>query len=218
MRLEETLALLKSTGDERAVEIWKRFGMPDVKYYGVCLTKIARIAGEIKRDHELALELWDSGVHDARLLATHIIEPKKVDEALIDRWVESLNFMDVCDKFCTNVVLKTAFAQNKMETWTKSDKEYTKRAGYKLFTALAHKGKLSADTIRLHLTRIEADIRDERNWVKEMMLYALIAIGEAGDKLRQEALEAAKRIGPVAIDYGQSSCKPPDPLAKLSRP
>ena len=226
MTTQQILKDLKALGDPRAIAIWKRGGMPTDNFFGVNLTKLGAYAKKLKKNHELALELWNSGVHDARLLATMIEEPNKVTVEQIERWVKDADFWDLTDRICKNVVSKTPFALEKMRTWMKSNDEFVKRAGYMVLKELARQkdagqakadSALSDETLAEHLAVIERDIQTEKNWVKEAMNYALIAIGSRNKPLNRRALDAANRIGKVDVDYGDSSCKAPDAVAYLKK-
>ncbi len=219
MEYAEVIRRLEDMGDERARKVWSRWGMDTKNYFGVNLTKLKRFAREVKRDHDLASKLWESGIHDAQLLACYIEEPKKVSEKQIDAWIDVVDFMDLCDKFATEIVWKTPWAKKKMVKWVDSDREYPKRAGYVLLGIFAHKGKddeIMEEELMGYLDRIEKEIQGERNWVREVMNYALINIGSRSETLNRRGIEVAGNIGKVEVDFGDASCKVPDAQGKLS--
>jgi 3-methyladenine DNA glycosylase AlkD len=188
-------------------------------YFGVNLTKLKKFAKVVKKDHDLASKLWRSRIHDAQLLACYIEEPKKVSREQIDTWIGDIDFMDLCDKFATEVVWDTPWAKEKMVEWADSKKEYYKRAGYVLLGKFAQKGKedeISEKELFEYLDRIERELQEERNWVREVMNFALIHIGSRSGPLNRRGIEVAKKIGKVAVDYGEASCKVPDAVEKLS--
>lgn len=209
---------LKQLGDPRAVAVWKRVGLETGRYFGVNLTKLGAYAKKLNKDHELALTLWKTEIHDARLLATMIEEPKKATEEQIIRWVAEADFWDLTDKICSNVVAKTSFGPSLMKTWMKSPEELVRRAGYMVLAGLAKsEGAVGDDEFAGYLTIIEKKISGEANWVREAMNYAVIAIGSRSASLNDLAMEAAGRIGKVEIYYGESSCKAPDASAYLAK-
>ena len=219
MKYDDVIERLEEMGDERARKVWARVGMDTKNYFGVNLTKLKKISKEVKRDHELAQKLWDSGIHDAQLLACYIEEPKKVTLEQIDSWIQDVDFMDLSDKFATEVVWKTQWAKEKMVEWTSHEKEYYKRAGYVLVGKFAQKGKdseISEEELFEYLDRIENELQGERNWVREVMNYALIHIGSRGPKLNARGIEVAKKIGKVDVDFGESKCMVPDANERLS--
>lgn len=219
MEYDEVIKRLEEMGDERARKVWARVGMDTKNYFGVNLTKLKKFSREVKRDHELAQKLWVSRIHDAQLLACYIEEPKKAPEEQIDDWIEDIDFMDLSDKFATEVVWKTQWAKEKMMDWTSHEMEYYKRAGYVLLGKFAQKGKeedISEEELMEYLKRIENELQGERNWVREVMNYALIHIGSRSPKLNVRSIEVAKNIGKVEIDYGEANCIVPDARERLS--
>ncbi len=133
MTTKEIIKRIKSNKNERAVEIWKSYGVTADEFYGMGLTQLRKFAKEIKKNHSIALELWDTNIHDAKLLSTMIEEYKKVDEAQIDKQVREIYSPDLADKFC-EFVAKTPFAVKKFKEWCRSKEEYPKRCGFTLFT------------------------------------------------------------------------------------
>jgi 3-methyladenine DNA glycosylase AlkD len=209
---------LKALGDPRAVAIWKRVGMNTDKFFGVALGKLKTYAKKHKKNHELALALWESGYHDARLLATLIEEPKKATEKQIDQWVADCDFWDLNNKLCSEVIVNTPYAQKKIDIWLKSKKEMVRRAGYMTIVGLAKaKNDLPDSYFEPYLTKIEKEIAKEDNWVREAMNYVLIYVGGRNKSLSKTALKAAETIGKVEIDYGESSCQAPDAVAYIKK-
>jgi 3-methyladenine DNA glycosylase AlkD len=218
MAVEKVLSELKSMGDPRALESWKKMGMDTSTFYGVGLTKLKGYSRKVGKSHELAAELWATGIHDARLLATMIEEPDKVTEGQIDAWIADLDFWDLSDKLCTNVVAKTPFAGKKIKQWLKSKSEYARRAAFVLLAEMARNGDAIKDSeFEAYIELIEERIHKEKNWPREAMNWALICVGSRNKSLNRKALAAARRIGPVAVDYGDTSCKAPDALDHLTR-
>lgn len=209
---------LKALGDPRAVAIWKRVGMDTDKYFGVGFTKLKAYAKKYKKNHDLALELWNSGYHDARLLATLLEEPKKANEEQIEKWVADCDFWDLNNKLCSEIVVNTPYAQKKLVTWLKSKKEMIRRAGYMTLVGLAKEDDTLPDSFfESFLTKIEKEIAGETNWVREAMNYTIIAIGGRNKSLGKLALKTAEKIGKVEIDYGESSCQAPDAVAYIKK-
>ncbi|MFW5701315.1 MAG: DNA alkylation repair protein, partial [Bacteroidota bacterium] len=97
MTTEQAIQEIKAIADPRAIKIWERGGMDTSKYLGANLTGLKKIAKKIGRDNDLAMDIWRTGFHDAKLLATYICEPKKVTEEQIDEWIEGVGFWDLAD-------------------------------------------------------------------------------------------------------------------------
>jgi 3-methyladenine DNA glycosylase AlkD len=214
----DLLERLRALGDERAVAVWRRFGMNTSTYLGVSLTRVAALAKEVGRSQETAVGLWETGIHDARLLAVHVAEPKKVTPELAEKWVAEAAFFDVSDRVASKVVVKTPFAAEKMRAWLDADLEYARRAGWVLVRELADTNKLTDAEAGELLTRVEREIRDAPNWVREAQNVALIALGSRNPALHEAALAVVARIGKVVVDYGESSCQVPDARAHLTHP
>lgn len=219
MTLEEVLNYLEQNGDPRALKSWGNMGIVTKdKYFGNGLTKLKAFAKKVKRNHELALQLWGSGIHDAKLLACFIEEPKKVTEEQVEQQLNEVYFFDVGDRWVMEVVSKTPFAQNKMELWTQAEEEYTKRCGFCLVTILAATQKDLPNSYWMpYVQQIENELQSERNWVKEMMNYALMAIGKRNEEMNAIALATTNKIGVVEVDYGNTSCKTIDAKAALKK-
>lgn len=216
--IKEILGELKRLGDPRAIKVWERLGMDTSIYYGVNLTKLAGYAKKFGKDHDLASKLWASGIHDARLLAIIIEEPKKATEEQIDRWVSEADFWDLTNKICSNIVAGTSFGEKKMKEWMASPKELVRRAGWMSLVQLAKlDGAVSDKELERYLAIIEKKIQGEANWVKEAMNYCLIAIGSRNKALNMLARDAVGRIGSVVVDYGETSCKTPDATTYLKK-
>jgi 3-methyladenine DNA glycosylase AlkD len=218
MTVKEVLDQLHALSDPRAVKNWERIGNDPKNYIGVALTKLKNLAKKIKKNHELSLELWKTGIHDARVLACLIADPLKVTEAQIDEWMKQIENTELGDQIANYVVTGGPFAMKKMKQWTKSKDEWTKRTGYMLVAAMAgHPQILSEEDLEKILETIEKEIHRSPNYARDGMNWALIKIGYRSPELNKLAQAAAKRIGPVMVDYGDTSCKVPDALTYLQR-
>ena len=119
-----------------------RFGIrPKTEVYGVSMTRLRLFAKKIEKDHALALRLWNSGVHEARILASIVDEIDKVTERQMGRWIKDFDSWDVCDQICMNLFWQTPFAHKKAIEWSKRKQEFEKRAGFALMAVLAWKDK-----------------------------------------------------------------------------
>jgi 3-methyladenine DNA glycosylase AlkD len=217
-QIDTILKDLKALGDPKAVAVWKKVGMNTDKYFGVNLTKLKTYAKKHRKNHELALELWDSGYHDARLLATLLEETKKTTEAQIEKWVADCDFWDLNNKLCSEVVVNTPFAQKKIDSWLKSKTEMVRRAGYMTVVGLAKGDENLPDSFfEPYLAKVEKEIGKETNWVREAMNYLLIYVGSRNKELGKISLKIAEKIGKVEIDYGESSCQAPDAIAYIKK-
>ena len=195
MDSEEILKKLKSLADPKAVEGMTRFGISAKNTYGVSLPIIRNMAREIDRNHELAQQLWSSGVHEARILASLIDDPKRVTDEQMESWVKDFDSWDVCDQCCSNLFDKTAHAFDKAVQWSGRNEEFVKRAGFVLMATLSvHAKKANDEEFIRFLPIIKRESTDERNYVKKAVNWALRQIGKRNLTLNKKAIETARLI------------------------
>ncbi|MDO1446143.1 DNA alkylation repair protein [Rhodocytophaga aerolata] len=195
METAQLLQELQSFGNEHNRAGMSRFGINTENAYGVSIPIIRAIAKRYKRDHSLALELWNTGIHEARLLAVFVEEPKQVSVNQMEVWVKDFNSWDLCDQTCGNLFIKTPVAYQKAVEWTYRSEEFVKRAGFSMMAYLAVHDKKATDNTFLELfPHIEREAKDSRNYVKKAVNWALRQIGKRTTFLRSEAIELASRI------------------------
>ncbi len=189
------LATLKARGSTRNVDGMARFGITSKKVLGVPAPVLRALAKEIGRDHALAETLWESGIHEARILATLVDDPRQVTEEQMERWVASFDSWDVCDQCCGNLFDKTPFAYPKAIAWSARDEEYVKRAGFTLMAWLASHDKKAPDSqFTPFLPIIQREAGDSRNFVKKAINWALRGIGKRNRALNRLAIETAEAL------------------------
>lgn len=172
-----------------------RFGIPNHKALGVKVPQLRKLAKEIKKDHQLAQQLWDTDIHEARLLATMIDDPKQVTQAQIDKWVLDFEAWDICDQACGNLFDRTPFAIEKALEYSAREEEFVKRTGFVLMAVLAVHDKKADDMVFIQFFPIiEREAWDERNFVKKAVNWALRQIGKRNNTLKPLAIAAAERI------------------------
>jgi len=172
-----------------------RYGMSPEGRLGISIPPLRRIAKQAGKDHRLALELWKSGIAEARIIASMVDEPERVTAAQMDRWVRDFNSWDVCDQVCGNLFDKTPQAWTKARQWAKREEEYVKRAGFALMAYLAWHDKAASDAAFLRFfPSIRRGAKDERNFVKKAVSWALRNIGKRSPRLRTAALREARAL------------------------
>ena len=195
MRADEILQKIRAHGNPRSLEGMARYGINVAQAYGASIPTLRALAKGIRRDHALAQQLWASGVHEARILAGLIDDPKQVTEEQMERWARDFDSWDVCDQVCGNLFDKTPFAYAKAVEWSARPEEFVKRAGFVLMASLAvHDKKASDDAFLRFLPLVEREATDERNFVHKAVNWALRQIGKRNAKLLRAALKRAKRI------------------------
>lgn len=172
-----------------------RFGITTSNALGVSMPKIRSLAKGIAKNTGLARELWDSGIHEAQILAALIANPKDFSSELMDEWVADFDSWDVCDQCCGNLFKHTPFAIEKVQKWTASEIEFTRRAGFALIATLSLKSsKLPNEQFMKFLTLIEIHSTDSRNMIKKAVNWALRQIGKRNLQLYPLALEMAEKL------------------------
>jgi len=181
--------------EKRNVEGMARFGIRSKKVYGVAKPNLDQVARSIGKDHELGLKLWETGIHDARLLAMLISDPHRVTANQMERWVKDFDNWDVCDGTCCHLFVDARPAWEKALLWTRRKKEFEKRAGFALVAFLAVHDKEAADApFRRFLKEIEHEAWDNRNFVRKAVNWALRNIGKRNERLNRAAIATAERV------------------------
>jgi len=186
---------LESLSDPEAVKGMARFGINPENTYGVSIPDLRNIAKETGRDHALAQQLWASGMHEARILASMIDDPKMVTDVQMESWVKSFDSWDVCDQCCSNLFDRTGFAHEKAVAWSNREEEFVKRAGFVLMATLSVHDKKAEDVVFIKfLPIIKRESTDGRNFVKKAVNWALRQIGKRNLNLNHMAIKAAEDI------------------------
>jgi 3-methyladenine DNA glycosylase AlkD len=172
-----------------------RFAIRAKKIYGVSKPTLDEIARKIGKNHALGLGLWETGIHDARLLGVLISEPRKVTAGQMERWVGDFDNWDVCDGTCCHLFVLAKPAWEKAFAWSTRAKDFEKRAGFALAAYLAVHDKAESDVPFVKfLKAIEREAWDERNFVRKAVNWALRNIGKRNQRLNREAIACAERI------------------------
>ncbi len=195
MHAKEILRKLQAKRNRKNTEGMARYGINVERAYGVPIPVIRKMAKEIGRDHALALELWDTGVHEARILAALVDDPIRVTASQMDRWARDFDSWDLCDQCCMNLFDKTSYAYRKASLWSARRTEFVKRAAFALMAALSVHDKVAEDgAFTGFLQIIEREASDERNFVKKAVNWALRQIGKRNRSLNREAIATARRL------------------------
>ncbi len=195
MEYEEIIIQLRSLAQPQAVAGVSRFGIDTQNALGISLPALRKMARQIGKNHNLALQLWDSGIHEARLLAGMIAEPQAVTESQMEKWVSEFDSWDICDPCCSNLFDKTPFAYRKAEEWSRREEEFIKRAGFVLMATLAVHDKQATDTeFAQFLTIIAKNAGDERNFVRKAVNWALRQIGKRNLNLNRQAIATTQAV------------------------
>jgi 3-methyladenine DNA glycosylase AlkD len=196
MKAEEVVAHFESHRNEANREGMSRYGIKVDRAFGLSMVELRSLAKMIGKDHQLALDLWETGFHESLLLATIIDVPAKVTEEQMEHWVSGFNSWDVCDQCCSNLFSRTPYAVMKAKEWALRDGEYVRRAGFVMMAALAvHDRKADDEQFHVFLTEIDSDAADDdRPFVRKAVNWALRQIGKRNVLLQEAAIRTAESV------------------------
>lgn len=193
--VDEVMEQLQSKAKKDQLEGMARFAIVGDQRLGVSVPDMRKIAKDIGKDHQLALDLWETGVPEGMIVAGMIAEPKKLTEQQMEAWVVDINSWDICDQVCMNLFEKTPLAEKKIYEWSLREEEFVKRASYALIACLAwHDKEASDEAFTKYFPVIVAGATDERNFVKKAINWALRNIGKRNQALNKEAIKVAIEI------------------------
>jgi 3-methyladenine DNA glycosylase AlkD len=208
MTLAETMAALEAAGSEQTRKTYARHGAPG-PMFGVSFATLKTLLKRIGVDHELGLALWDTGNFDARNLAVKVVDPARMSAAELDRWAQA-PYARMCVAYVAHVAVEGPHARAKADQWLGASSDALRFAAWTLVGAMAMRDETTPDGwFADRLAEIERSIHAASNSEREGMNQAVIAIGCRSAALRKAATAAAKRIGKVEIDHGDTACKTP---------
>ena len=215
MNAQAVLTELQRLGKPKTIKIYVRHGVTG-PCYGVNYADLKPLVKKIGRNHDVALGLWDSGVHDARVVATMIAEPEKMTRGDVERWLSD----------CTNYVITEAVAgvASKMpdglemaRSWIEQGGEWTTSAGWSVVASNGAMGTLTSHDVDGLLAKIQEGIHAQPNRTRHAMNNVLISIGGYEASLRPRVLAVARAIGTVHVDHGETGCVTPDASAYIAK-
>lgn len=195
MHTTDVLGMLRELGDPDYLAGMKRYGIDCSGALGVKVPELRRLARILKTDHALALGLWKTGVHEARILASMVDDPARVTPAQMERWTHQFTSWDICDQVCGNLFDRTPYALDYAAKFTADKPEFVKRAGFVLIAESAVHQKSTPDQAFVAcFPLIEREASDERNFVKKAVNWALRQIGKRNESLKKQAISCADRM------------------------
>jgi len=196
MNLEVVIEKLEGLADSEKVRIKReKFGVVANNSLGVYQKDLKILAKEIGYDNELAIQLFETGIYEARILCSKILKPAEITENLMEAWVKTFENWEICDSFCMGLFAKSEFAKKKIFEWTLRDSEFEKRAGFVIIAAYCMADKNAGNEIfEQFFPLIEREVTDNRLYVKKAVNWALRNIGKRNVDLNNEAITVAKRI------------------------
>ncbi len=211
----EIIAQLKSQSNPANVAGMARFGISPVNTLGISIPVLRKTARQLGRNHELALQLWDYGIHEARILATLVDQPALVTEAQMEKWTAEFDSWDICDQCCSNLYSHTHWSYLKALQWSNRPEEFVKRAGFVMMAVLAvHDKKAGNEKLIQFFPALKAGATDTRNFIKKAVNWAIRQIGKRNMLLNKEAVALAQEI--QQIDSPAARWIAADALRELS--
>ncbi|OGN99956.1 MAG: DNA alkylation repair protein [Chloroflexi bacterium RBG_13_52_14] len=193
--VKDVLDKLQSKARPEQLKGMAKYGITIEQRLGVSVPDMRKLAKEIGRDHKLALDLWRTGIAEARIVAGMVGDPAKLTEEQMEDWVKGINSWDVCDQVCDNLFEKNQLAWKKIIDWSEREEEFVKRAAFSLIACLAWHDKKASDKEFIGLLPvIVREATDERNFVKKAVNWALRNIGKRNLNLNEAAINTAKEI------------------------
>jgi 3-methyladenine DNA glycosylase AlkD len=193
--VKDVLKRLQSVAQPEHLEGMVKYGMTVEQRLGVSVPDMRKLAKEIGKDHKLALDLWRTGIAEARIVAAMVGDPDKLTEEQMDDWVKGINSWDVCDQVCMNLFEKNQLAWKKIVDWAEREEEFVKRTAFSLLACLAWHDKKASDEKFIELLPvIIRGATDERNFVKKAVNWALRNIGKRNLSLNEAAINTAREI------------------------
>ena len=216
MALRQALADLEAAGTEQNRKIYTRHGATE-PMFGVSYGELNRLAKTYKGDHDLGVELFATGNHDARQLAAKIVDPSRFTVKLADEWVRGVDCY-ITAEAVAGVVSNSPVARSRSDAWRDRKSEWVASTGWGVaaFSADDETVWTNADLQAL-LKQIENEIHDRPNRVRHEMNMAIITIGLRSPGLRRNAVATAKRVGPVVVDHGETNCKTPEAIGYIEK-
>lgn len=212
----EVIAMLEENKNERGILNSEKFAYENWTSFGIGLTQLKKLSKVVRRNHELAKELWLEPNYDIKTMAILIEEPKKVDQNQIEEMVNDVGMWILSHTWIQNLFCKVSFAKELAEKWRASEDDLKRRCGYGYLYYLAKDKKMGDDYFIPILKDIEEQLQCEENYVKDAMNNALFALGQKSKFLNEKCILIATNIGKVKVDYGENSCEAVDVIKHLT--
>jgi len=198
--VEGVMGQLRSKAKPDQIEGMARFAIVGDQRMGVSVPEMRKIAKAIGKNHQLALDLWETGVPEGMIVAGMIAEPEKLTDEQMEDWVVDINSWDICDQVCMNLFEKSPLAEEKISEWSAREEEFVKRSAYALIACLAWHDKQAGDEEFIkYFPLIVAGSTDDRNFVKKAVNWALRNIGKRNQNLNEQAILCARQVQEIDL-------------------
>ncbi|MBE2280358.1 MAG: DNA alkylation repair protein [Ignavibacteriaceae bacterium] len=215
MTVNDVIQLLAERGTDLNIERYKRYGIIPQNPLGVDATGLREVAKIIKKKHNFALELWDSGIHEVRILATMVADPKLLTKETANHWVKDFYSWDLCDSACMKLFAYSDLGHELVIEWSNNNEEYIKRAAFALIASLAiHDKKSPSNVFSNYFPVMLKNCTDKRNMVKKAVNWALRQTGKRNPELRAEALSVCNEM--LALNNSTANWIAKDAIRELN--
>ncbi|NWQ39353.1 DNA alkylation repair protein [Bacillus sp. EB106-08-02-XG196] len=211
MKLEGIMSKLEELGSEQTKKIYMNHGVKE-PFFGVKIGDLKKLVKDVKKDHELALALYDTGNHDAMYLAGLSVNPKVMTKETLQDWVKKAYWYMPAEYTVAGVASESNYALELAREWMDSEEEMVAVSGWNTYTnyiSITPDEKLDLEEIRTRLHQVETTIHEERNRVRYVMNTFVIGAAAYVSGLQEEALNVAEKIGKVHVNVGNTACKVP---------
>jgi 3-methyladenine DNA glycosylase AlkD len=216
MSFQDAMSALEKAGSAQTRKTYARHGAAE-PMFGVSFATLKTLYKRIKVDQELAEALWDTGNFDARNLAVKIADPANISSRELDRWAGTPTAR-MCGGYVGHLAAESPHSRAKADKWVAASDDPTRFAGWSLINAMAMVDESTPDSwFAERLARIEKTVHSAPNTQRYIMNQTLISIGCRNAALRKLALAAARRIGKVEVDHGDTDCKTPDAVEYIEK-
>lgn len=195
MTIEEVIKALQELGTEHHRNLFKHFGIDAPDAFGVKSPDIQKLAKQIGKNHELAIQLFEEPYHEAKLITAFLAEPKQLTLEQMDHWVNQVYSWDLCDTLCMHLFRKSPLAEEIAYQWITEEREFVRRCGLVVMTSLSiHNKKASNKTLFKYVEASTPYVTDERNFVKKAISWLLRTQGKRNLDLRAAILKKCEDI------------------------
>lgn len=193
--LKEILDWFEANRNPDNVAGMARFGIETSNAFGIPLPALRKMASRYRRRHDMALALWETGIHEARIMASIVEDPSQLTPEQMDNWTAEFDSWDICDQCCNNLFSLAPFVRNKISVYCNDERQFVRRAGFVLMATLAvHAKEITDSDVAEWFTLMKHYSTDERNFVKKAVNWALRQTGKRNLRLNVMATDMARTL------------------------
>lgn len=211
MTANEIVEQLKPLGAESYKKVLRNHGVPE-PFFGVKIEELKKFQKQIKKDYQLALDLFDTGIYDAMYLAGLIADDMKMTKKDLHHWAKAAHCDGIAEYTVPWVASESRFGNELALEWIESKQERIAATGWATLSSLVsikNDAELDVAELRQLLQRVGKTIHQQPNRVRYVMNSFVIAVGSYVCELTDAALKTANAMGSVSVDMNGTACKVP---------